>query len=95
MARRISQVTLVPRPRFPTAAYGLHHRYVSGDVIHTQLLGVWVWVRDQCVCMCVWVCVGVCGCVCDIFQLANYSFNLCYHTSHSRITNMASSDKVM
>ena len=55
----LSEVTLVPRPRFPTAAYGL-------------AVGVWVWVRDQCVCMC------VCGCVCDIFQLANYSINLCY-----------------
>eukprot|EP00731_Ephydatia_muelleri_P000792 Em0001g792a len=42
--------SLVPRPRFPTAAGGLHHRYVesarSGDVIHPQLLGIWVWGRD-------------------------------------------------
>ena len=39
---------IVPRPRFPTAAGGLHHRYVesSGDVIHPQLLGIWVWGRD-------------------------------------------------
>ena len=42
--------SLVPRPIFPTAAGGLHHRYVhvgwitrSGDVIHPQLLGIWVW----------------------------------------------------
>ena len=45
--------SLVPRPRSPTAAGGLHHRYVesghfprSGDVIHPQLLGIWVWGRD-------------------------------------------------
>ena len=36
--------SLVPRPRFPTAAGGLHHR--SGDVIPPQLLGIWVWGRD-------------------------------------------------
>ena len=39
----IGLTSLVPRPRFPTAADGLHHRYVesgrSGDVIHPQLLG--------------------------------------------------------
>ena len=42
--------SLVPGPRFPTAADGLHHRYVErgGDVIHPQLLGIWVWVRDYC-----------------------------------------------
>ena len=41
------QSSLVPRPRFLTAAGALHHRYVeSGDVIHPQLLGIWVWGRD-------------------------------------------------
>ena len=32
---RITKDSLVPRPRFPTAADGLHHRYVasSGDII--------------------------------------------------------------
>ena len=40
--------SLVPRPKFPTAAGGLHHRHFprSGDVIHPQVLGIWVWVRD-------------------------------------------------
>ena len=37
--------SLVPRPRFPKAAGGLHHRYVesgfprSGDVIHPPAVG--------------------------------------------------------
>ena len=40
-------LSLVPRPRFPTAAGGLHHHFPrSGDVIHPQLLGIWVWGRD-------------------------------------------------
>ena len=38
-----STCSLVPRPRFPTAADGLHHRYVEMGLVHrSNFLVLWI-----------------------------------------------------